>query len=315
MSEPQPLQCLNCGHSLTSDPQARYCPRCGQETSLHPPSFLEFVHEFITHYVALEGPLWRTVFSLLLKPGNLTLEYFHGRRKHYVLPLRLFLTASFIFFLVAKVLGHGPSGITVSHEVSPGTTAVPAAAPATKPNVAVVPNASSDVDANVSAGAPEWSEPAYFIACANPSATCGWLDRTVGKFLSKFLVADSLRVDWQARWLAMAPYAIFLMLPLFASLLKLLYWGRHRLYGEHFVFSLHLQSFWFLALLLAECLPQGGTWLLLAIVPTYSCAALRNVYGGGWGATTARAFLLALIYGLMLAIAAAALAAWVVMNT
>lgn len=314
MMESPPLQCLNCGHGLMSDPQARYCARCGQETNLHPPAFLEFVHEFITHYVALEGSLWRTLFSLLFKPGKLTLEYFHGRRKHYVLPLRLYLTASFVFFLVAKVLGGGPSGITVSHEMSPRTTTAAPTAPAIKPDASAVSNAAMKRDAKPDAEASAWSESAYLIACADPGATCGWRDRTIGKFLSKFLAADSLRMDWQARWLAMAPYAVFLMLPFFAGLLKLLYWGRNRLYGEHFVFSLHLQSFWFLALLLAECLPYGGTWVLLAIVPTYSCAAFRNTYGGGWGATAARAFLAALIYGLMLAIGAAALAVWVVTN-
>lgn len=28
---------------------------------MHPPTFGEFVHEFVGHYVALEGALWRTM--------------------------------------------------------------------------------------------------------------------------------------------------------------------------------------------------------------------------------------------------------------
>ena len=55
----------------------------------------EFLHEFVGHYVALEGTLWRTLGLLLRHPGRLTREYLDGRRRRYVLPLRLYLTASF----------------------------------------------------------------------------------------------------------------------------------------------------------------------------------------------------------------------------
>ncbi|HET7795411.1 MAG TPA: DUF3667 domain-containing protein, partial [Rhizobacter sp.] len=75
------LACRNCG---TLAP-LNYCAECGQETALHPPTFGEFVHEFISHYVALEGALWRTLGLLLARPGRLTHEYLAGRRRRYVL--------------------------------------------------------------------------------------------------------------------------------------------------------------------------------------------------------------------------------------
>mgnify|MGYP003338492552 CR=1 FL=1 len=61
--------CPNCGFDLGSCPQARFCPECGQETHLHPPTLWEFIHEFITHYVALEGVLWRSLRALAV-PGR-----------------------------------------------------------------------------------------------------------------------------------------------------------------------------------------------------------------------------------------------------
>jgi hypothetical protein len=94
--------CRNCGAMPPED--AHFCPVCGQETAVHPPTFGEFVHEFIGHYVAFEGALWRTLGLLLFRPGRLTREYLEGRRRKYVFPLRLYLTISFIFFIVAKVL-------------------------------------------------------------------------------------------------------------------------------------------------------------------------------------------------------------------
>ena len=45
------LACRNCG---TQAP-LKFCPECGQETTLHPPTLREFLHEFVGHYVALEG--------------------------------------------------------------------------------------------------------------------------------------------------------------------------------------------------------------------------------------------------------------------
>src|SRR6202000_1217461 len=44
-----------------------------------------------------------------------------------------------------------------------------------------------------------------------------------------------------------APYAIFVLLPAFAGIMQLAYRQRRMTYGEHFVFSLHLHAFWFLA--------------------------------------------------------------------
>jgi hypothetical protein len=77
--------CANCDTPFdTPAAPPRYCPQCGQETTLHPPSVAEFAHEFVGHYVALEGPLWKTLGLLLFRPGRLTSEYLRGRRRRYV---------------------------------------------------------------------------------------------------------------------------------------------------------------------------------------------------------------------------------------
>jgi hypothetical protein len=67
----------------------QYCPHCGQETNEHLPSAREFLHEFVLHYFAAEGRLWRTLGALVLHPGRLTIEYLRGRKRKYVLPLVL----------------------------------------------------------------------------------------------------------------------------------------------------------------------------------------------------------------------------------
>lgn len=96
--------CANCFKQLA--PSDRFCASCGQAARLHVPTLSEFVHEFVSHYVALDGGvLWRSLAALLFKPGRLALEYFAGRRRRYAPPLRLYLTASILFFVAIKLFG------------------------------------------------------------------------------------------------------------------------------------------------------------------------------------------------------------------
>ncbi|MFZ2990670.1 DUF3667 domain-containing protein [Ideonella sp.] len=334
----RPSQCRNCGHDLAALPEAHFCPHCGQETVLHPPTLWEFVHEFITHYVALEGALWRTLGALLLRPGKLTREYFHGRRKHYVLPLRVYLTASFVFFLVVKLLGGSHTTVHDFEEETlaaisssqPADAASAASAASTASAASATSTASAASSAAValqsaSAASSADEEPrsarsqarraamATYLACAKAPGSCNWLDTNIGKFIIKSQTADAQHIDWQPRIVATAPYAIFLMLPLFAGLLQLIYWGRRMPYGEHFVFSLHLHSFWFIALLLLNLLPDALVAFPLLAIPVYGCWAMRNVYGGSWWSTLTRASVLSAVYGVLLGTGTAVLAVWVIM--
>ena len=106
MSVVSSTHCRNCGTFL-GEPAGNFCPNCGQDTLNHPPSFWEFIHEFVTHYVALEGKLWKTLVLLFFKPAQLTREYREGKKQRYISPLRLYITASFLFFLVFKVFDIG----------------------------------------------------------------------------------------------------------------------------------------------------------------------------------------------------------------
>ena len=141
---PELPYCRNC-HFTLATPRPIHCGHCGQETDLHPPSVREMVTEYLGHYVALDGPLWRTLWALVCMPGHLTNAYFHGRRRRYVLPLRVYLSASFLFFVVLALLPQGPTqtvepdtdvsavgepGQPVRLRVEPGKTSAETAAPA-----------------------------------------------------------------------------------------------------------------------------------------------------------------------------------------
>ncbi|MBO6573911.1 MAG: DUF3667 domain-containing protein [Rhodothermales bacterium] len=64
----------------------------------------QFLRHAFTEYFGLDGRLWKTLYQLLFSPGSLTVEYLQGRRKRYLAPLRLYLSATITFFFLLSVL-------------------------------------------------------------------------------------------------------------------------------------------------------------------------------------------------------------------
>jgi len=280
------IACRNCG---TPAP-LKFCPECGQETTLHPPTLGEFLHEFVGHYVALEGQLWRTLAMLLRRPGRLTREYLDGRRRRYVLPLRLYLTASFLFFLVLKLTsgaaGEGPT-VSVDGQRMP----------------------LAEYEARAASGAASAPRPYFNI---QQPLSCGHPGQAACKGLKRFLADAGARMDahpaealehMRTHFIGYAPYAIFILLPAFSGLMMLAYRKRRLTYGEHFVFSLHLHAFWFLALMVIALVPDSVGSVLQLGVPVYGVWAMREAYGGRWLPTIGRALLVSLLYGVVLTLA------------
>jgi len=113
------------------------------------------------------------------------------------------------------------------------------------------------------------------------------------------------------------PYAAFALLPAFALLLKMLYFGRRRrypsrpgLYGEHLVFAAHTHAFLFLTgTALVAVSVALARWLVAAWIVIYLVAALRDVYAGSWLGTFVRSAVMVITYTILFALATAALIA------
>jgi hypothetical protein len=102
-------------------------------------------------------------------------------------------------------------------------------------------------------------------------------------------------------------YAMFLLLPIFAGLLALVYRRQRKYYGEHLVFALHLHSFWFLLSLVFLLLPETAGLILPFWFAGYGFWAIHRVYGESLGATLLRGTAVMLLYGLVLGLGTAAL--------
>lgn len=84
----EPHNCPECAAPLVGE----YCHHCGEKLpDAHDLTMKHFLHHGLHELTHFDSKIFRTVQALLFRPGLLTVEYLAGRRKRYVLPLRLFL--------------------------------------------------------------------------------------------------------------------------------------------------------------------------------------------------------------------------------
>ena len=95
--------CPNCG----SDRPDRFCSHCGQNDRDYMRGLWSVVYEFFREMFELDSRLFRTLKSLLFKPGHLSSEFSRNRRAAYMSPVRLYLFTSFLFFLVLSISAGG----------------------------------------------------------------------------------------------------------------------------------------------------------------------------------------------------------------
>ena len=278
-----PPACPNCFHPFAG-PRPRYCPECGQETQIKAPTVAELLQQFGGAYFATEGAFWRTMRLLLLQPGELTAQYLAGRRKHYVLPLRLFLSITLVMLLTMKVMGSLEYAAMDDPEVT-----------------RALPERPSSMHIELGFGQ-AGLEDGKFYCHSLPTWLCKRIERRLDVD-TRSLVLQMQKVS--ERVASHAGTTAFVLLPGFAFGLWLLLRNRGLHYTEHLVFALHLHAFWFLWVALMMLGSDLLVWAGLVMMPVYGLLALRRVYGGRWWVLLLRFGLLGTVHLLLVALTVA----------
>ena len=300
--------CLNCG--TATGPADNYCPHCGQENHNEVGGLRPLLSETLSELASWDSKLLRTAVPLLFRPGSLTNEYNAGRRVRYLSPLKMYLVISAVFFVVlawrhpvdtwskhVQVNTAPASSAAVRTSLKEATQSVKAA------KAEAIENTQDDSDdapltpalrkAMTDAPSPgtrfeflgthgkHTLDNTWFMRLINKQASKAKKDKeTFGQSLVQ-TIFDNL------------PKMMFVLLPVFAVLLKLTYLRSKRLYVEHLIFALHSHAFTFALLTAAVLVPHVGdtqTSVTFAvavcmILPLYLVAAMRNVYRQGWWKT------------------------------
>ena len=147
-----------------------------------------------------------------------------------------------------------------------------------------------------------------------------WLNNQVARANANIQRLKKDRTAFKDAVLSAVPTTLFVLVPVFALMLKVAYFFRRRLYMEHIVVALHSHAFLCLDLLLVLLVralegwvaPNPGAlatvfgWiegLLIAWMPIYLLLMQKRVYAQGWPMTLLKYWLLGTCYTVLLSFA------------
>jgi hypothetical protein len=276
-------RCTNCEAPLP-EPRPNFCPECGQEANIKPPTVAEFAQQFSGTYFAPKGAMWQTLKLLLARPGELTAQYLNGRRRQYVLPLRLFVLTTLLMLLVIRIASALQMSVLDDAAV-----------------LQALPERPGAVALELGIGRAGMAEGRFYCE-GLPTWLCSRIQAKLDMPTRDLLLQVERVQDRLAR---NAGLVMLVLLPAFAAVLALLFRYRGLSYTEHLVFALHLHAFWFLVVAVVVPLPALAMLPALVLIPAYAGLAFRRVYGGrAWGLVWRGALLSAVHLVLVMAIVA-----------
>ena len=102
--------CLNCGYLV----EERFCTHCGQENLELQDSVWKLMGHYLQDMFSYDNRIWHTLKYLLLKPGRVAREYMDGKRKQNLEPIRFYIFASSVFFLLL-FLDFGSTSLNITN--------------------------------------------------------------------------------------------------------------------------------------------------------------------------------------------------------
>ncbi len=302
--------CKNCGTKF----DGKFCPNCGQSVADYDKPFSFILYTFAGDFFAFDTRFFHSIIALLFKPGFLSKEYIEGRRAKYAPPFRMFIFISFILFLLLETYSN--RGLTKVLDISVSDESsdiidsafnqmadsiyykIEAFADSIPPGSDTTSNM-FDIEFNSD------STNKFTVNLGNDSLGTNSLRQRLSNYATKLEERLKVEPDPEKRnmlkktivlfrspdrlvskILKYMSWAFFLLLPLFALILKLVYIRRKYNYMRHLVFSIHIHTFVFamvtflIALqLIFNSTPGIITLILFLSMPVYFIIALKKFYG------------------------------------
>lgn len=292
-----PRYCRNCHYPMVD--LGEYCYHCGQKYTTGRISFGRLMSEAFEAIFNFDSKIFRTLGALFV-PGKLTREYFEGRHKRYVNPMRLFFVMAVLLFAVISFLVGDDLRRTLRENVEESERVAYQAdfldqLDSAQTDILQVYGDEPPLPAALDSMVHHFRDTRmmessiYYIERPRPYALS--LDIKQKKVSNRDLILlspDSLAQKyeiegWVNRWiinqqirlqeelnsfaefmLGQLVWMVLFMMPALALTLKLLYIRRDYYYVEHLIFSFHYHAFAFLALVIALLLhqvEQAPDWL------------------------------------------------------
>ena len=309
--------CKNCEQEHHED--FKFCPNCGQQEKEDLTVSVLF-YNTISNYFSFDARFLRSFVPLMFKPGFVAKQFVRGKRLRYLHPAQYYLFVSVIFFFllsfkvreyskaadealqktfdveqkenlnfklidtaeVAKISETLQQNNVVTG-MSPEELATLDSIMAEGANVPINTDFNmfgidgKKLDSLIATGATEKEQ----LAFIGMKEDAGFFNKLFHKQRLKF--HKNKGVGIVQAFFDTIPIALFILLPIFAMILKLLFWRRGR-FAHHLVFSFYYFSFLFVVLgfilgvnYIWE-IPDWIDFLILLSTSFYLWFSLRNFY-------------------------------------
>jgi hypothetical protein len=272
LKERQEKNCLNCNTEVLG----RYCQNCGQENIEPKETVWHLISHFFQDITHFDGKFFNSLKYLVTRPGFVSKEYMIGRRASYINPIRMYVFTSAIFFLIFFSFFKINEKSVVTTNMNGKTYAQIEAMDSLAFDAFTKNVNKEDKKPELPMSRPEFKK--YFDSVTD----LGNFQFTPGHYKSKaqydsLLQSGKKKHNWFERQmiyknieinekfkgrkgeivttffeilLHSLPQMFFILLPLFAGILKLLYIRRKNYYYvNHGIFSIHFYIFSFISML------------------------------------------------------------------
>ncbi len=324
-------QCKNCEKLF--DESFDYCPYCGQEKADNLTFGILFSNT-ISNYFSIDARFFRSFIPLMTKPGVLARRFVDGKRLSYLHPAQFYLFISVVFFFIfsfsvrkadnkfTQVLkkGFDKELVIDSLLVKKDSINVALAKKTLEENQAIIGVSNEDIEEIDSIISLQQKGPEVsfsfkrevldsLIAVDAPQTEklrAMGLEEDAGTITRKFYEQMLKFYEQQGGGILKTlydtiPITMFLMLPLFAFLLKIFHWKKG-IFAHHMVFSFYFFTFLFTSLcilIIANVIIEIPSWLEFLIFLSfivYLALAFRNFYKSSWVSAFLKANLVSFIY-------------------
>lgn len=313
-------ECSNCIHQFES--HFPHCPYCGQKAKDQLTLNVLF-NNTISNYFSVDARFFKSFMPLMLKPGYLPKQFVEGRRLKYLHPAQMYLFISIVFFflfsfvsrkqvegldtLIKKDIEHSQATRDSIQKASHSKASDLYKLALKNEDLNSISNSSQtklldsvikvekkenswffdisevEIDSLVTAGVPDDE----IYKKMGLKASDGYFTKRVYKQTLKFFKTKSGGSILQA-FLDSIPLAMFILLPIFALILKLFYFRKGK-FVHHLVFTFYFFAFLFsvfgilvIANLIWKDFPGWIMTLTMFSTFFYLVLGVKRFYGQGY---------------------------------
>jgi Protein of unknown function (DUF3667) len=303
--------CLNCNAEV----QGRFCQNCGQENIEPTESVWDLVLHFFKDITHFDGKFFSSLKYLITRPGYLSKEYMAGRRASYVNPVRMYIFTSAFFFLlffsffkidnksvVSDMNGKTFAQIDAMDSLTFDAFTKKVNKEVGKPALPMSRSAFKKYfDSSMESSGIHFTKSEYKSKAEYDSLLKS--GKKKHNWLQKQLIYKEIEINRKYKnntnegiaafgniLLHSLPQILFILLPIFAGILKLLYIRRKKYYYvNHGIFGIHFYIFSFINMLLIfgiAKLNEELKWAILTFIEVmlslgiffYLYKSMRNFY-------------------------------------